>query len=344
MTTLIQYRSFQLTDLQDPKLRNLNDFFREIVDDLKRLGGAAGTIVFAADVDMQGHKIINLGNDSSDGTSAVSQSSANSQFGASVVQKQIEVAGNRALQTVRRLSDTTQREANSAFLDYVGSTTPTTNTSTVSVVNNGDGTSTITISAGYATSAAGNRYPYPQRVLTVSNPVSGSNYYYFYVKVPDQTVRFTGPYTTAASMNQFNANSDGRIQVANATVNASGGGTGGGGGGGLGGCTIIGTPLFFEKRGRLVVIPNKDWYKVTMEDGNVLPLMAPRTLVSCFIPVEQVAGLLVRGEKGTFRKAAKVEYVEQDSFKQTPTLDEGVYLAGMDGSAVELHNQKIAGE
>lgn len=170
------------------------------------------------------------------GSRVLTVAEAKKLFGAAALRRELEATGSSPLQTVRRLNDPTQREKSSAFLTYLGAIVPNANTSQLTGLDNGDGTSTVTVTAGYLPMADGSRFSYPQRQDTIANPAAGAaKVYYYYIELPNHVLRQDGPYTIDSEANRFNSRRDGRILVAVATIAipAAGGAPEYGGGGGL---------------------------------------------------------------------------------------------------------------
>lgn len=131
------------------------------------------------------------------------------------------------------------------------------------------------------------------------------------------------------------------------TVGSGGGGgsTGGGGsGGGSGGCTEIGTPLYFDRASESVEVTleeNEDWIGLRFT-ADERPLMVhPDTLVGIWVRAKNLKGkeLIDVGEDGEFLPLHSAEPIKKKSQKQKlKALPNRKYRAG--SRKVELHNLK----
>lgn len=171
----ITLRRITKKDMDDPNLDAINEVLDSHNKELLRLGGFFGTIKLSASVDVQGNSVLNVSTPS-DATAAqnaaVPKATADETYGDAVVQSAVEVIGNNVLQSYRRLSDTTQTEGNSTYLNKILSTPPTSNASkvTFTVI---DATHTeITVSASIGQRADGSFTAYAQRSDTVVNPTN----------------------------------------------------------------------------------------------------------------------------------------------------------------------------
>jgi hypothetical protein len=55
----IAFRTITQDDLKEETLANLNALLLDIVNEINRLAGVSGTIQLHADLDLQGHRILN---------------------------------------------------------------------------------------------------------------------------------------------------------------------------------------------------------------------------------------------------------------------------------------------
>jgi hypothetical protein len=55
----IAFRTITQDDLKEETLANLNALLLDIVNEINRLSGVSGTIQLHADLDLQGHRILN---------------------------------------------------------------------------------------------------------------------------------------------------------------------------------------------------------------------------------------------------------------------------------------------
>jgi hypothetical protein len=138
---------FKKSDLDDPSLTLLNQFFQSLGNTLNNLIGTGGTTNVTSHLNLNGKQIRNIAPPSSP-TDAISKSYADTHYGPQVMQQQLGILGTAILQSVRRLNDVNQRETTSSFLNNLVSTAPTTNTSNVFFGVPGGGTVTITVSSG----------------------------------------------------------------------------------------------------------------------------------------------------------------------------------------------------
>ena len=225
---MIGYHEITQEHMKEPSLATLNSLLRQIVESYEERAGLSGTVPMFGDVDMQGHRITNLGSPVDSGD-AVRKGTVEASFvGKSTLQKSLEATGNNVLQTARRLNDNTQREQFTTFLNDTGIGLSKSNTSQVSVVAAG-ANSDITLSAGNLEYADKSKISYAQRIDTVANPGAGSDYYYYFYNLKTRLVELAGPYSADTQQNRLNANRDGYAFLAAAKVNAGGGGSGGGG-------------------------------------------------------------------------------------------------------------------
>lgn len=160
---------FKKEDLQGDNLDFFNQFITTVVQAINAQQGSAGPVQLSGHLDLQGNRIMNVGEPASD-TDAVSQGAASSQFGAAALQPHLEALGKNVLQTARRLNDRTQRENYSSFLNGLVSTAPTTNTSVVGFGAPVAGTVDVNISAGQHQKVDGSQVNYAGRTDTLSLP------------------------------------------------------------------------------------------------------------------------------------------------------------------------------
>lgn len=323
--------------LQEKNLVTLNAILAQLRDSCNRSEGYAGTIKLVADLDLQGHRILNLAAAVND-SDALSKQAGESNFGADKVRQQVEASGDSVLQTTRRLNDNTQRERSSTFLNRTTSTPPASNGSAITVASIGGGQSRIDVTASQVRMADNVTYlPFSARSDTVTNPGAGTEYYYYYVRESDATLQVDGPYTTNVSTNTMESNLDGRAFVGFAGVNAGGGGTGGGGDD-TGGCVEVGTPLTLPagSGNMLDVLPNEDWVEIVLEDGRELA-MHPDTLVSVFMKASELQkGLRIEVEEGKWWKLRNLWNSKRTSHKMKLKVPGGTYLA----NGIRVHNMK----
>lgn len=335
----IGFTELQKKDFDDPNLSAFNELARQIVDEVNRLAGVYGPIKLANHLDLSGNRVTNVGAPAASGD-AVPKSSADKSYGPAAVQGTMEAVGNNILQTARRLNDSQQREQNTTFLNDVIGPPPTTNTSTVSVVNNGDGTSTATVSAGNYKYADQSIFSYAAANLTITNPVADT-YYFAYFNYKTKTILFDGPYASASSVNTYSSNLDGRGYVAQVKFTAGGGGSGGGGGdSGKGGCFEVGTKLSVRPGNNVIdqVVPWTDWVEIETVSG-IKITVAVGTLMSTFLQAEKLhEGLILEGEHGALEYVRKVTHVHRESHKIVRrVIPDGTYY----GNGIKAHNSKI---
>jgi hypothetical protein len=337
----ISFEQIRQEDLKDPELLRLNELLRQISEEIAALSGSDGTarIGPGAVLDMQGARIINLGESQADGD-ALNKISADGLYSAEKLKKQFEAAGNQLLTTVRHLNDETQSETSSAFLDGIVSAAPGSNTSALTVVAAG-ANSDITLTAGTYTTASDRKMAYAGRLDTVANPGAGSDYYHYYLRYTDRTIQREGPFTADTSANRLKSNVDGRGFVALAKVNAGGGGAGGGGGDpvGGGGCTEIGTLLkFIRGSAQIEVVPCEAWIEIITSGGKRL-VMAFDTLVSTWTKGQDLEeGALIEVEDGLIEQIVSTDIVQKKSEKMVVKSepDHSYFAAG-----IRVHNFKI---
>lgn len=239
---VLTYEPVTEADFKDPAL--FNDKLRKIVEAINGLQGVNGTSQIFGDIDMTGHKIINLGAASAK-TDALSQNVADPIYGQKAQQAAMEAVGTKMLQTTRRLNDGTQQHKISSDLNSQGGIPPTiinpmTYTSTTtsitwhwtllqikygdgSVVAVPDGTLLIT---GLTNSTIYKFYPYYDTLLgQVIFVADNTNA----IGVPP--VAFP-PGATAAALQLAgqSQNTDGRVPLSVGGMSATVGGSGGGGG------------------------------------------------------------------------------------------------------------------
>jgi hypothetical protein len=334
---MIGYFEITAEDLKEQNLAKLNGLLRQVVEEVNRLGGSYGPVVLTSDLDMGGHRVLNLAAPQGD-SDAVSKGAGDERYvsGASL-SKTLEATGSQILQTTRRLNDRTQQERYSSHMNRTGPSLAQANNSTITVVPAGVN-STITLAAGTGQYGDDEKYSYGQRVDTVANPGAGSDYYYYYWDVVQRAVRFIGPFTMDNSFNRLVGNRDGRSYLGVAKVNAGGGGTGGGGGDGPG-CCEIGTKITIPAGSvaEATVEPCSQWVDMELEDGRTLSV-ALRTLVSVFFQAEDlVPGQLVEVEDGRFLRLIRAQCVTRESYKIPVRVRPGqTYL----GNGYRLHNLK----
>lgn len=334
----VPYRQIVPDDLKGENLSKVNGIFRDIIQEVNRLSGAYGPIALIAPLDMGGNPITNVG-DPPNPTDALTKQAADPLYGNQMVQNLVEATGSRILQTTRRLNDRSQRESYSTFMQKQLSIPPVSNSSTVTVTASG-GSSIINVTAGTFYHADGSSIQYAARSDTVTNPGSGSNFYYYYLRYSDNTLQMVGPFTADTAQNQINANLDGEGFVGMAQVNAGGGGTGGGGGGGTGGCCEMGTPLEFPENSRFSMkIEDCDlWVRITLNSGKEL-VVAKDTLVSVFKPAQllEPCDLVEVGQIGMFESVASITEESRPSKKMNiRVFPHGTYW----GNGIRLHNIK----
>ena len=335
---MIGYHEITQADLKEQNLATLNSLLRQVIEEINRQSGFTGPVVMAGDLDMAGHRILNVGSAQADGD-AVSRAAGDSRFvGSKTLQKTLEATGKNLMQTTRRLNDTTQREQSSSFLNRTGVSLAQANNSTITVAAAGPN-STITLSAGTGKFGDDETYAYPQRVDTVANPGAGSDYYYYYYDVALQVVQMYGPYSADTSYNRLVGNRDGRSFLGFAKVDVGGGGSGGGGGD-KPGCCEIGTQIVLPagSTAEIDIEPCNKWVELRLENGRRVAV-APRTLISVFIPAEKLeSGQLVEIEDGDFCKLIEANKTERASHKVVMRrVQPGrTYL----GNGVRLHNLK----
>lgn len=265
--------SLSLDDFKTPER------FQAIKTHLDRIGrsinyllGLHGPITLQSSLNMKGNSITNVASPVNASDVVTKQSVVTPENVASIG-SQLEATGNNPLQTVRRLSDTAQQEQFSTFMNSQISMVPVSNTSTISVVAGGGGTSTVTVSGGNLLLADKSILPYAQRSDTFTNPGSGSNFYFYFVSLAAKALQFIGPFSANTPQNQIAAQYDGRAYIGTAQVNAAGGGSGGGGGGGTpGACYEIGTPVAIPegKIWSMEVLPCSRWVVIDFKDGRRL--------------------------------------------------------------------------
>jgi hypothetical protein len=333
---------FEVEDFKDPqKLQAFREHYQLMVQELNRLAGVFGPVQLPSGMDLKGGSIVNVGTPADpkiSPTAAVSQATAIATVGPAATQKALEATGSTILQTTRRLNDTQQREQFSSFLNQQLSIPPCSNNSSINVVDNGNGTSTVTVTASFCKLSDQSVIPYAQRSDTFTNPVSGSNFYFYYLRGSDKTLQFIGPFTTNTSFNQMPTNFDGREFIGTAQVNAAGGGSGSGGGQHGGGCLELGTPLSFPvgRKWNLVVEPCDDWINIIFEDGRTIKA-ARDTRISLWKKVQDLDSSDVADSDGGFVRVIAVNEVKESGFKMKVTVEGGRYL----GKGISFHNSKI---
>lgn len=148
----------------------LNQFLQQMADAVNTNMGYNGPIQVTSPIDLMGNTIKNVGTpvDESD---VVTQAFAQSNYSAEALRPQLEANGSTPLQSVRRINDSTQREATSTWLNQVMSTPPNASTAQVSF-SGGGGSTTINVNATTLTRADTTTQPLAGRSDTVANPAS----------------------------------------------------------------------------------------------------------------------------------------------------------------------------
>lgn len=336
----VSFREIDLRDLQEPGLTFVNDILNKLAAEVNRLGGNYGSILIQSNIDMGGFRIINLG-DAVDSGDGVSKSYADDNYGGSAVRAEMEATGQQVLKTARRLNDSNQREAYSTFLNNTGGVPVYVNDSTVSVAAAG-ANSDITVTAGTVNFQDGkSTIPFSGVLDTVANPGVGSDVYYYYFDLYRKQVAKIGPYSTDTANNRLQANTDGRVYIGVATVNAGGGGTGGGGANPWvdGGCAEVGSRLEFypDAEPSMEVLECADW--VTIIGDNGLRLRVARgTFVSVFVRAEELyPGMRLELKNGKMSPVIGVDTDHAKGFKmKVKEPANGTYFA----NGVRVHNAK----
>jgi len=168
-TTPIQYTQLTADDLKDPA--TFNTIFSQVFTKLNSVLGTTGPAQLANGVDVGGSTISNVGEPQSS-TDAISQSHAESNYSASVLQPKLEAGGTHTLRTYRALNSKQQQEKYSTYLTAVSNTAPTTNTTTVQAGAAGGGVVSFTIPAGYHLRVDGSQAPFNTFTATVPIPTS----------------------------------------------------------------------------------------------------------------------------------------------------------------------------
>lgn len=339
----VQPVDLSLEDLKSPEnFMAFKGWIDQVTQGVNTLFGLHGPVPVFSDIDMQGVASVTNMRAPAASSDAVTLDSAQSSFGPSAIKTAVEATGTQILQTTRRINDQSQREMHSTFLNDVLNVPPVTNGATVSVTSNGDGTSQIVVTANNFEWGDGSIAPFAQRSDRVTNPASGSNFYFYYFRKTDNTLQFIGPFTSNTPQNQFGAYTDGRGFVGTAQVNAGGGGTGGGGasGAGSGGCLEVGTPVQPPegKAFRFFVEPCDDWIIVHFKDGRRIKA-ARGTMIGVFVAVENLKEHdLGKGIDGSFNPVDRIEEDHTPGMKMHATVEGGVY----GGDGIEFHNFKPA--
>lgn len=319
-------------------LATVSEWFDRVQVSINTLLGLHGPILLNDSIDMQGNRVMNAS--VSAPSDVITKATADNSFGAAAIKPQLEATGNAILQTTRRLNDQQQREQHSSFLNDVLNVPPVTNGCTITVVNAGGGSSTITVTASTFKWADGQIAPFAQRIDTVTNPGAGSNFYFYYFRKTDNTLQVIGPFTTNTPLNQFSANVDQKGFIGTATVVAGGGGTGGGGGStGGGGCLEIGTPIQVPegRNFRFFTEDCDDWIIIRFKDGRKIKA-ARGTMIALFKAVEDLTEHdVAKGfNDGSLVPVESIEENHDKGLKMHATVEGGVY----GGDGIEFHNFK----
>ncbi len=168
-STPLQLTQFSLSDFQSEEgVNRINQYITNIGRTLNAYIGTGGPVAQPSGIDLQGSTIQNV-NGVGPEHEVVSKSFAEANYSASAIKPKLEGGGSHALQTVRRIGDSTQREPASSWLNGLMSTSPTANTSTISASG-----FTVTVSSGFHRYLDGSVTSYASRsdTLTGSSPVT----------------------------------------------------------------------------------------------------------------------------------------------------------------------------
>jgi hypothetical protein len=146
-------------DLNDESLSLLNQILTNHNQLINYLLGHAGEISLNNHLNLNGKRIKGVG-PATDPTDVVSQSFANSNYGAAALQPAFDALGKNVMQTYRQLSNQNQRERFSSFLNNIVNTSPTTNTSIVVFGAPSGGFVPVTITGGLHQFVDGSQEPY----------------------------------------------------------------------------------------------------------------------------------------------------------------------------------------
>ena len=137
----------------------LNQILTNLTQQVNRLQGFSGPVKFNSHVDLNGNRVINLGQAEGSGD-AVSQGYGNDNFGAAALAPQIQALGKQVLQSYRQLGNRIQREPYSSFLNAILHTAPTANTSQITAGTPSGGNVSITVGSGILQHLDGSIVPY----------------------------------------------------------------------------------------------------------------------------------------------------------------------------------------
>lgn len=176
-TTPLQQLVLKKEDLEDPSLALLNQILTNHNQFINHLAGHSGPIALNNHLNLAGRRIMNVGT-ATDPTDVVTQSFADNNYGAPVVQKAMEALGKNVMQSYRQLSNQSQRERFSSFLNNIANTSPTTNSSIVIFGAASGGFVPVTITGGLHQFMDGSQEPYAtfndSLPLAVGYNISGS--------------------------------------------------------------------------------------------------------------------------------------------------------------------------
>ena len=148
-STPLQQITLTESDLANPSqfVSILNGNLLNLFQLVNSLIGFSGPININNHLNLNGNKITGVGQATSP-SDVVTQSFAESNYGAAAIAPQIQALGKQVMQSYRRLNDNKQRENSSSFLNNLQSTSPTTNTSIVIFGAASGGFVPVTITGG----------------------------------------------------------------------------------------------------------------------------------------------------------------------------------------------------
>jgi hypothetical protein len=161
-------------DMKDPRsflalLNNINQNQSQLINYILGHGGEPPYLKSGAN--FGGMPVKNVGAPSSPGD-VVTQSFANSTYGAAALAPQFQALGKHVFQSYRRINDRQQRENYSSFLNGVLNTTPTANTATLSQGSSSGGAIPITVSSGFHQRLDGSQVPFASRTDNLTLPLN----------------------------------------------------------------------------------------------------------------------------------------------------------------------------
>lgn len=160
----------QLPKLAGSDPASVQAWSSQVADAINGLLGYSGTIPLANHIDMGGNRIMNVGTPQSE-ADALSSGVAEGKYSVQALGPQLESSAKTGLKSMRRISDTNQRETSSSFLNDLMSTVPSANSLFPIITNVGSQVQIVVNSTTY-TWADGSSLQTIARTDLVNKPVA----------------------------------------------------------------------------------------------------------------------------------------------------------------------------